>query len=335
MRRWLAGLTIGSAAAALPAIALATLLWSMTITPNVAIEGQPTGFVLRTTILQSGNIGCVSVNVPATFVIQAVSTPVATGGARTWVVSTIVNNLVVVHAVKDSDRISNVGDTLTFTVTAVPTAAGLFTLANQVSDKPDCSGNLDNGTPLLVTVAAAPTPVPTRSPTPSHTPSPTPVPTQAPTQVPTPLPTGSANSASPSPTSTQSASEPPPSGAPTPTAAATAATSPSPSAAPTPTAAATAATSPSARSTAGAVVLSVAPFDDSGNGAGGGFGTGLDILALLGTPFIWMVPGAIVGGPGLLVLLFVALQAMGALAWIPTVRRMGNDEDRRRVKRSA
>ena len=316
MRRWLAGLTIGSAAAALPAIALATLLWSMTITPNVAIEGQPTGFVLRTTILQSGNIGCVSVNVPATFVIQAVSTPVATGGARTWVVSTIVNNLVVVHAVKDSDRISNVGDTLTFTVTAVPTAAGLFTLANQVSDKPDCSGNLDNGTPLLVTVAAAPTPVPTRSPTPSHTPSPTPVPTQ----VPTPLPTGGANSASPSPTSTQGASEPPPSGVLTPSASATAA--------------ATAAASPSPRSTAGAVVLSVAPFDDSGDSAGGGFGAGLDILALLGTPFIWMVPGAIVGGPGLLVLLFVALQAMGALAWIPAVRRMGNDEDRRRVKRS-
>jgi hypothetical protein len=34
--------------------------------------------------------------------------------------------------------------------------------------------------------------------------------------------------------------------------------------------------------------------------------------------------------PGLLVILWVVLQAMGALAWIPAVRRMADESGRRR-----
>jgi len=40
---------------------------------------------------------------------------------------------------------------------------------------------------------------------------------------------------------------------------------------------------------------------------------------------VWFVPGAAVAVPGLLVVLFIALQAVGALAWVPAVRRMSGD----------
>jgi membrane protein implicated in regulation of membrane protease activity len=49
------------------------------------------------------------------------------------------------------------------------------------------------------------------------------------------------------------------------------------------------------------------------------------MLALLDGPLVWFVPGAAVAVPGLLVVLFIALQAIGALAWVPAVRRMSGD----------
>jgi hypothetical protein len=54
-------------------------------------------------------------------------------------------------------------------------------------------------------------------------------------------------------------------------------------------------------------------------------GVGTEVFAMLDGPLVWFVPGAAVGVPGLLVLLFIALQAAGALAWIPAVRRMSGD----------
>jgi hypothetical protein len=46
----------------------------------------------------------------------------------------------------------------------------------------------------------------------------------------------------------------------------------------------------------------------------------------------WSVPAAVVGVPGLLVVLWVALQTVGALAWIPAVRRLRGNDDGRRVR---
>ena len=54
-------------------------------------------------------------------------------------------------------------------------------------------------------------------------------------------------------------------------------------------------------------------------------GLGTEVFALLEGPLVWFVPGAVVGGPGLLILLFIALQAAGAIAWIPAVRRMSGE----------
>ncbi len=42
---------------------------------------------------------------------------------------------------------------------------------------------------------------------------------------------------------------------------------------------------------------------------------------------IWSMPAATLGVPGILLLVWVALQAMGALAWIPAVKRLRGDED--------
>ena len=43
---------------------------------------------------------------------------------------------------------------------------------------------------------------------------------------------------------------------------------------------------------------------------------------LLGGVEIWSVPAATLGVPGTLLIIWVGLQAVGALAWIPAVRRL-------------
>ena len=52
----------------------------------------------------------------------------------------------------------------------------------------------------------------------------------------------------------------------------------------------------------------------------------------------WAVPGALLTGPGLLLLVLIAAQAMGALAWLPVVwKKVGafGPGRRRRAARSA
>jgi hypothetical protein len=67
----------------------------------------------------------------------------------------------------------------------------------------------------------------------------------------------------------------------------------------------------------------MAPLSDGGGTTGVSVGT--EVFALLEGPLVWFVPGAAVGVPGLLVVLFIALQAAGALAWVPAVRRMSGE----------
>lgn len=43
---------------------------------------------------------------------------------------------------------------------------------------------------------------------------------------------------------------------------------------------------------------------------------------------VWAIPGAVLGGPGLLVILWVAIQAGVAAAWIPAVRVMRGRDGR-------
>lgn len=61
------------------------------------------------------------------------------------------------------------------------------------------------------------------------------------------------------------------------------------------------------------------PLSDSGLGVGT-----INLVAGLGS---YAVPAAVLAGPGVLLLLWVALQTMGAAAWIPAVGRLrGRDE---------
>lgn len=58
-------------------------------------------------------------------------------------------------------------------------------------------------------------------------------------------------------------------------------------------------------------------------------GVGVELLGLLDADFVWLVPAAPVAVPGLLVITWVVLQAIGAFAWIPVVRRMADQSDPR------
>jgi len=51
--------------------------------------------------------------------------------------------------------------------------------------------------------------------------------------------------------------------------------------------------------------------------------------------FDWFIPAAVVAGPGLLVILAIALQLLGALAWLPAVRRYLGGAGSRRSGRSS
>jgi hypothetical protein len=70
--------------------------------------------------------------------------------------------------------------------------------------------------------------------------------------------------------------------------------------------------------------------DRGADGAPAGADAGIELSGLLEVDFVWFVPAASVAVPGLLVIVWVLLQAIGALAWIPAVRRMSQEDAGRR-----
>ena len=164
---------------------------------------------------------------------------------------------------------------------------------------------------VTVIVKEAPTPGPTPGPTPTQTPMPTPTPSaprddsEQPGRAPTPVATPRPESEEPTPG---------PSPSPSPLASPTPSGSPRPPVVPPPD----------------------PPVDGGdpegpwsiGSGEDGVDGTDLPIanltaslLGLFGQAFDWLVPGALVGMPGLLLLAAVFAQMFGAFAWLPLVRR--------------
>jgi Bacterial Ig domain len=194
----------------------------------------------------------------------------------------------------------------------------------------------------LTTQSSTPTPQPTPNPTPRPTPTPTPPPLPLPLPLPSlplplPLPSlGLPPGPGPEPT------RPPSSSAPRPT--------PEPS-----TPGDDAPTRPRVVDDGEAALVAPPPSsgDPSGFDGSGGFGVAvvagtrepvatdgpsiaiaeprLDLgsfgVDLLAGAEIWSVPAATLGVPGVLLLIWVALQAVGALAWIPAVKRLRGDED--------
>ena len=176
-------------------------------------------------------------------------------------------------------------------------------------------------------------PTPTPSPTPRPTPTPTPRPLPSVPLPSIPLPSVPGILPTPRPT-------PPP----TPR---TSVGAFQPSARPTPTSS----TRPAASPSQGAIVPAPGqPPPPDGSGDDGGpagnplglwlpsrdginLGLGLGDLDLLGGFDTWAVPAATVGGVGLLVLLFAALQAGATLIWVPAVRRLRGERTPRRLRR--
>jgi hypothetical protein len=323
-----------------PATASAALLWTLTASPLAVATGTPTSFTLTASNMLLGRIECVVVNVPGNFSIAAVGVVGSTAG-DSWLARRE-GNKVSVWTTSGGDRLELL-DSVTFTVQATALSAGSLTWPAAAYDRQDCTGS---GSPLgvppvvlvtgpAVTPSPSPTPAPTPVPTPAPTPVPTPVPTLAPTappipppSIPLPLPTiplpiiGQPTlpphtprpAPTPTPGSTPSSSdssEPGSDGAPTPTGSGGSATGGAGQGADSSPASAVEAPNANPAPAVPRIAFDEPELD-------------LDVasLGLLGGVGVWAVPAATIAGPGLFVLLWVALQAGGMSVWVPAVRRL-------------
>ena len=368
---------------ALPQVALAARLWTLSGSPLAATVGTSVAVTLNVqNVGGSGGgdeIGCVQIDVPTSFSVaaaaivsvkgqtsaavhgwQASTAPIAGGVRATFQEPADQNVLVGLPA----------GDRAVFRITGTPTVAGPIVWTGRAFDKPGSNNDhCGSGTfPTIgVTLTAALPSLPTPNPTP--TPTPTPIPTPAPTAAPTPTPTPVAT---PRPTVAPTATPTPtPAATPTPTPAATAGGVPTPGPSDPPSAAP--ATSPSPEepespgpSAAGAAIVptqspssSPPPTSASNEPSAPGVGAALlmpgfdggdgrtsdrgapaiSLAAAFTNPFCqgfaWAVPGVVLSVPGiLLVLAVIAVQALGAGAWLPVVRRrIGSFDVRGRTRR--
>ncbi len=344
----LLALTLG-AVLALPPAAAALLVWTLVGLPLTATAGQQTTFTLTATnndLLTE--LGCLEVVLPASYQSVIASNASASNGDE-WVATTS-GNTVVVRSLSGGGRLEFF-QTVTFKISARPTVAGVTSWPNHAHRDQGCSGVDENGLPVAVTVLPALLPTPAPTPVPTATPPPpTPPPTPAPTPTPIlPLPTPSVPPPSLPPPSLPNPSLPVPSDGIVPT------SSPAPTATASPGAG-----GETPAPSAGAAVPSASSGTGggpgaSGSGDAGGAGSGdpesqlpsvrfddrsLDLagasVGLFAGVEIWAVPAGTIAVPGLLVLIWVALQAAGAMAWIPAVRRLQGGEapnGRRRIAR--
>ena len=324
---------------AAPAGTSALLVWSLTVTPISATGGQTTSFTLTATNLDAlFELGCLEVTLPSSFEVHSVSDPVHSTG-RDW--SSFIRGTTVIAFSESGGGRLETAQSVSFVVTARPTVAGATTWPNHAHQREDCSGEEETGVPLSVTVLAPLLATPTPTPAPaSATPTPTPTPLLtlpslkiAPTPNPMPTPTSTATptpanapgtSPSPTPSSAGPSSGASPESGTTPRSA-----SPSEGDGESSTPATAAGTDGASATvgsgdTGGAVTGPRVSFDRTG------LGVELGAIGLLDGAAIWAVPAATIAGPGLLILLFIALQAAGVAAWIPAVRRLRGKEERPR-----
>lgn len=312
---------VGVAISATPAAAL--LLWTLTATPLTATSGVATTFSLTATNLDLlTELGCLEVDLPASFDIVGASAGSAPNG-HGWE-AVVFANKVAVHSLSGDGRLE-LGQAISFTITAVPMEAGAWTWTNHAHRPQDCSSAEEVGTPIEVLVVQGATRTP--EPTPAPTPTPTPIlpigplPTLPPVTLPTlpALPTLRPSTPTPTAVPTSDTSSPTPRATPVATASsndgpgAQGGTTPPP---------------PASNLDSGSAAPVVRGIGEREGGPDGPVGeVSLGPLGVIDGITVWAIPGAIVGGPGLLVILWVIFQTGVALAWIPAVRRMrGPDE---------
>jgi hypothetical protein len=168
---------------------------------------------------------------------------------------------------------------------------------------------------LIVTAHSTPNPTPSSKPIP--TPTPTPTSTARPTQPPASV------AASPSPR--PSAGQAPASARPT---ASTPVPPPGAGGGSGGTGSGTAATGAAGSGRPGPSPASGGYWTTSGS-AGQAEGITIDQEGILGFGQLWFVPAGVVAGPGLLVLLWVALQSGAGAIWLPAARRFRGDDPQR------
>lgn len=338
-RSGLAAVIALALAAALP-MAAAAASWTLTVTPPSATVGVPTTYTLAATNTSDpGGIGCVVVDVAPSFLVASAAFVDTTAGGP-WLV-TRSGNRVTVRASIGADRLL-LGERVRFNVTAAATQVGSHAWASTGYVSELCNSTAIPGdSPVIVVTGAPSTPAPTPAPTPPPTPAPTPPPTPAPTPPPRPLVT-------PGPTE-----RPPTQGTPSPSpgtgpsrAPAPGTATPEPSTGPsgaTNSATASESPSPSPRAveqevTNGGNGPPPSPFRPS-SGIHVGVPSGqvefqipnIGEIELAGIPMAlrggsFAVPAAAIAGPGLLLLLWVGLQTIGAIGWLPAVRRLRGED---------
>jgi hypothetical protein len=350
MRR-LARLALGAVALVM-AVASAgpargAVLWTLTASPLTVTAGTPTTFSLRASLALLGDIRCVEVGVPDNFIVSAAAV-VGSNAGTSWT-SRVIGNDVWIYVTSGGDRLRAIGHDGDFTITATAWSTGSLAWGSHSHDQEDCSGaeSLLSVPPIVLVLgpAATPTPVPTPAPTPTlaPTPKPTVLPVPLPTVSPNPLPSASVGlptlpgetprpTAAPASPSSPGASPPQGASAPRPSSSAPA---PRPSAADEEAAGALPASVPLGGGGAGAPIeggIIADPAVSAHGGVPAAVPVALGALGLLASIDIWIVPGLLLGVPGLLVVAFVMLQAVGALAWIPAVKRLrGSEPEPRQV----
>ncbi len=312
------------------------IVYTLVAVPATATAEVVTAFNMTlTNVAGPDDLGCLEVTLPPEYEIHSVSDPVGPPG-RDWSSSFNDQNTVVVWSESGGGRL-RVLQSATFTIVAMPKEAGPTTWSNHAHRSHNCDDSEQVGVPVAVLVLP-PLPTPTPRPTPRPTPKPTPPPTPPPTPAPLPVPVPSLPVPLPS-IGQPPTPEPEPTGPPT---------SSAPRRSPRPTASDD---EPATRPRASVLDegASVGPLPTAGGGGGGAAGSaadppvtrdapsvafdepelqlgpvGIDVLAGIE---VWSVPAATLGVPGILLLIWVALQAVGALAWIPAVKRLRGDED--------
>lgn len=321
--------------AVVPPPARALIAWSLVATPLTATAGQVTTFTLTATNFDLlTDLGCLEVTLPASFQGVTAGAPVASNG-RPWAAAVNGTNVAVFSTSGGGRLESGQVESVTFTISATPTAVGSAIWTSHANRQQNCSGADEPGlAPLAITIVpgapptAPPTPRPTASPTSPPPPTPPPTPASTPPPTPTPAPTSSASGAPGDPRSTASAR---------PSSATSAAPTPSPRESPEDAPSATNGPRPSPDGPASTPAASQPSAGSTGSAPGGPGGPALNfdnrqldlgagVVGLGVGVEIWAVPAATIAVPGLLVLLWVALQAIGALAWIPAVRRLRGDD---------
>ena len=336
MRRRARGITAAiTATATLLAIGAQTVsagvLWTMTVSPPTAAVGDDTTFTFTATNLDPLlGIACVIVEIPTA--INPGEVWIAGGStAGVWTARRSGQLVTAVIDTGDGDQKLRAGEWLSFAVTGVPVQTGPHGISAVAYSGHECVNDArDLAAPPVVVISGplasepthAPTPILTSSPTAEPIPEPiatlppilaTPV--EQPRILPTPLPAATPTSLPAAPmTPTASPASETPTAIPDSQAVAVAAARPVGGGTDAPSAA-----------TARTAALAVGRAEGSGEDAGE---LSLGPLGVIDGVTVWAIPGAVVGGPGLLVILWVALQAGVAAAWIPAVGVMRGRDGR-------